>query len=100
MEGSLLQDSGAGITQRNRVLLEGLHRRAHGAFDAADATQILGIDHNQAGQLLVYLARRGWLSRVRRGLYVAVPLASDRPGEWLEDPGVVAEQTFNPCSIG
>ena len=100
MRGSLLQDSGAGITQGNRVLLEELHRRTHGAFDVADAAQILGIDHNGAGQLLVYLARRGWLSRVRRGLYVAVPLDARRSGEWIEDPWVVAERLFSPCYVG
>ena len=82
------------------MLLEELHRRAHGAFDVADAAQILGIDHNEAGQLLVYLARRGWLSRVRRGLYVAVPLDARRSGEWIEDPWVVAERLFSPCYVG
>lgn len=96
----MLQDSGAGITQGNRVLLEELHRRAHGAFDVANAARILGIDHDEAGQLLVYLARRGWLSRVRRGLYIAVPLDARRSGEWIEDPWVVAERLFRPCYVG
>ena len=82
------------------MLLEELHRRAHGAFDVADVARILGIDHNEAGQLLVYLARRGWLSRVRRGLYVAVPLDARRSGEWIEDPWVVAERLFSPCYVG
>lgn len=100
VEASLLQDSGAGITQGKRALLEELHRRAHGAFDVADAARILGVDHNEAGQLLVYLARRGWLARVRRGLYVAVPLDARRSGEWIEDPWVVAERLFSPCYIG
>jgi len=100
VEVSLLKDSGAGISQRNRLLLEELHRRAHGAFDVAEAARILGVDHDEAGQLLVYLARRGWLSRVRRGLYVAVPLDARRSGEWVEDPWVVAERLFSPCYIG
>jgi predicted transcriptional regulator of viral defense system len=56
--------------------------------------------HDEAGQLLGYLARRGWLSRVRRGLYVAVPLDARRSGEWVEDPWVVAERLFSPCYIG
>jgi len=97
---SLLKDSGAGISRRNRVLLEELHRSAHGAFDVAEAARILGVDHEEAGQLLVYLARRGWLSRVRRGLYVAVPLDARHSGEWMEDSWVVAERLFSPCYIG
>jgi predicted transcriptional regulator of viral defense system len=90
----------AGINQRNRALLERLHRQTTGAFDVAEAARIMGVDHEDAGRLLVYLARRGWLSRVRRGLYVPVPLDARRPGEWVEDPWVVAERVFSPCYVG
>jgi predicted transcriptional regulator of viral defense system len=93
-------EDAAGISQRNRALLEQLHRRTRGAFDVAEASQILGMDHEDASRLLVYLARRGWLSRVRRGLYVAVPLDARRSGEWVEDSWVVAERVFSPCYIG
>jgi predicted transcriptional regulator of viral defense system len=71
-----------------------------GAFGAAEASQVLGMGHEETSRLLVYLARRGWLSRVRRGLYVAVPLDARRPGEWVEDPWVVAGRIFSPCYIG
>ncbi len=91
---------GAGIGQQNRALLEELHRHARGAFDVAEASRILGVAHDEAGQLLVYLARRGWLSRVRRGLYVTVPLDARRSGEWVEDPWVVAHRLFSPCYVG
>jgi len=99
VKSSAPEDSG-GISQRNRALLEELHRRSKGAFDAAEASQILGMRREEAGQLLVYLAQRGWLSRVRRGLYVAVPLDARRSGEWVEDSWVVAERVFSPCYIG
>ena len=92
--------SSAGISQRIRAQLEELHRRATGAFDVEEAAQILDLDQNQAGQLLGYLARRGWLSRIRRGLYVAVPLDARRSGEWIEDSWIVAERVFSPCYIG
>ena len=94
------QGTGGGISGRNRALLEQLHRHTAGAFDVAEASRLLDMDRDQAGQLLVYLARRGWLSRIRRGLYVAVPLDARRSGEWLEDPWVVAERAFSPCYIG
>jgi predicted transcriptional regulator of viral defense system len=90
----------AGINQRNRALLERLHRHTAGAFDVAEATRVLGVDHEEASRLLVYLARRGWLSRVRRGLYVPVPLDARRSGEWVADPWVVAQRVFSPCYIG
>ena len=100
MEVSSLKDNAAGISQRNRALLEQLHRSTTGAFDVAEASRVLGMGHEETGRLLVYLARRGWLSRVRRGLYVAVPLDARRSGEWVEDPWVVAERIFSPCYIG
>jgi len=80
--------------------LERLHRHTTAAFDVVQAAQILRLDLRKAGRLLVYLAKRGWLSRVRRGLYVAVPLDARRSGEWVEDPWVVAQRVFNPCYVG
>jgi predicted transcriptional regulator of viral defense system len=93
-------EDSAGISQRNRALLEQLHRRTKGAFDVADASRILDMGREDTSRLLVYLARRGWLSRVRRGLYVAVPLDARRSGEWVEDSWVVAERVFSPCYVG
>lgn len=95
-------DSGlipSGINQHNRALLERLHR--HGGVLSVDETaRVLEIDRLQAGRLLVYLARRGWLSRLQHGLYVPVPLGASWPGDWVPDPFVVAERIFSPCYIG
>jgi predicted transcriptional regulator of viral defense system len=100
MEVASRPEPGAGISQRNRSYLEELHRGAHGAFDVSQASRILGIGQSETSQLLGYLARRGWLSRIRRGLYVAVPLDARHSGEWIEDPWVVAERIFSPCYVG
>src|SRR5438132_10328413 len=97
---SSLMENTAGIDKRNRSYLERLHRHTTGAFDAAEASRVLALGHEEASRLLVYLARQGWLSRVRRGLYVTVPLDARRSGEWLEDPWVVATRLFEPCYIG
>lgn len=93
-------DEPAGISGRNRAYLEELHRRTGGTFSVGDAAGILGIDRPRAARLLGYLTRRGWLSRVRRGLYVAVPLDARRSGEWVDDPWLVAERVFSPGYIG
>lgn len=89
-----------GISKQNRRLLELLHQRTHGPFGAAEVAELLGLDAQRASGLLRYLARRGWLARVRHGLYVPVPLEAQRPGEWQEDPWVVADRVFGPCYIG
>lgn len=90
----------AGISRANRVYVEALHRADAGGFTVEDASEILGMDRRRTARLLGYLARRGWLARVRRGLYVAVPLDARRSGEWVADPWVVAERVFSPCYIG
>lgn len=100
MEVSASTLSAAGISQRNREYLELLHRGTMSAFDVADAAAMLDLDKPATARLLGYLARRGWLSRVRRGLYVAVPLDARRSGEWIEDSWIIADRVFAPCYIG
>jgi predicted transcriptional regulator of viral defense system len=89
-----------GINHENRARLERLHREMAGAFDVQHASSALGLEPDRTRKLLAYLARRGWLSRVRRGLYVAVPLDTRVPGEWAEDGWIIAERAFSPCYVG
>jgi predicted transcriptional regulator of viral defense system len=81
-------------------LLETLHREFASAFTVAEAADALGFDVAKAHQMLSYLSRRGWLARVRRGLYVAVPLEARVSGQWREDAWIVAAKTFDPCYVG
>lgn len=89
-----------GIEEANRALLEKLHRDTTGPFSVQDAAEILAVDHSRAGRLLRYLAQRGWLSRIRRGLYTTVPLGATEPSEWRQDPWAIAARVFTPCYIG
>lgn len=91
---------GGGISRANRELLAVLHRSFGAPFTVAEAASALGIDSDAARELLGYLFRRGWLARVRQGLYLAVPLGASTPGEWVEDPWIVAAKVFAPCYIG
>jgi predicted transcriptional regulator of viral defense system len=106
-EGMLMQPSlirsystnSGGIRRGNRRALETLHR-AGGPLTVAEAAELLGVDAVRARRLLGYLARRGWLTRVRRGLYTPVPLEAQVSGEWSEDAWVAAAAVFSPCYIG
>jgi predicted transcriptional regulator of viral defense system len=47
------------------------------------------------------LAEAGWLRRVRRGLYLVLPLeANAELATTVEDPWVLADELFAPCYIG
>lgn len=89
-----------GIGATNRAHLERLHREARGPFTASDAAEILGVSLSRARRLVRYLADRGWLDRVRRGIYVTVPLDAHRSGRRTADPWVVAATVFAPSYIG
>jgi predicted transcriptional regulator of viral defense system len=89
-----------GIDEANRALLECLHRRTAGPFSVQEAANILAVDPRRASRLLRYLAERGWLSRVRRGLYTTVPLGATQPSAWREDPWAIAVRVFASCYIG
>lgn len=90
--------SPAGLTARNRGLLARLHQ-IDGPFTADDAASALQVPRQRAQRLVRYLADRGWLARVRRGVYVAVPLSASVPEEWRADLWRAAAQAYSPCYI-
>lgn len=89
-----------GITEGHRRLLAQIHRAFAHPFAVEDAAGLWGVDHALAGRLLAYWASRGWLARIRRGLYLPVPLEAQNPGERREDPWIVAATVFAPCYLG
>ena len=89
-----------GISEPKRALLEKLHIEVPGPFTTARAAEVLGMPPEPTRALLGYLTSRGWLSRIRRGLYTTVPLGAASPSEWREDPWLVAASTFSPCYMG
>lgn len=88
-----------GISARNRAQLATLHARQPGPFRASDAAAVLGLGIQRVRRLLSYLCQRGWLVRIRRGLYATVPLDTRDPAEWREEPWLVASREFGPCYI-
>lgn len=83
---------------------ETLRRLARGARAGLVTTErsaeLLGVGADAASLALGRLVRRGWLSRVRRGLYLILPLEAGREGTAIEDPWVLARELYAPCYIG
>jgi len=92
--------STGGISGKNRQLLSRLNRQFPGPFSATDAAAVLTLDIGTARQLLARFAGRGWLARIRSGLYATVPLEASVPGEWRADAWLVATKLFSPGYIG
>lgn len=91
--------STGGLSSENRQYVERLHRAFSAPFTAKEAAEALNIDLGRARRLVRYLADRGWLDRVRRGLYLPVPLDAHRSGEAHQDSWVVAKAVFEPAYI-
>lgn len=96
---STMQDlSGLGKTDRKR--LTAVIRRSKGAISVNEAAEALQVSATDAAKMLARLAGKGWLSRIRRGLYVSVPLESLGSDVPLEDSWLIADRLYSPCYIG
>jgi len=85
-----------GLGKIDRERLAALMRGTKGTISVGEASSILRVSPSDAAKMLARWAKKGWLSRVRRGLYVSVPLESRTPDVPLEDPWVIAVRLFNP----
>lgn len=90
----------SGIDEKNRKLIDSLNRFGKNIFSVKDAAEIMGLPIKNARLYLSYFARRGWLSRIKPGLYMSVPLGIINPQEYRENPWIVANRVFSPCYIG
>jgi predicted transcriptional regulator of viral defense system len=89
-----------GVSSKNRKILDKLHSTQKAPFVAADVNEVLKLSLKETSRLLTYFARRGWVSRVKRGLYILVPLGVSDPEKYTENPWVIAQRVFSPCYIG
>lgn len=89
----------SGLGRTSRAQLAAVLRQSAGTVTPAMVEDALAIPRINAAKLLARWAEQGWLQRVRRGIYVAVPLESERADSPPEDSWVIAEAAFAPCYI-
>ncbi len=90
--------SGIGKTDRNR--LAQIIRNTKGIISVPNASAILDLPRPDTAKILARWATNGWISRVRRGTYIPVPLESQTADVALAEPWVLAQELFAPCYIG
>ena len=90
----------SGIGKKDRERLSAVLREASGVLSVGDAAKVLGLSRAATAKLLARWAQKGWLSRIRRGFYVPVPLESATADVALEDPWLIACRLYSPCYIG
>ena len=93
-------ESLAGIGKADRERMAAIIRRAKGTISVEEAAEVLKVATTDAAKMLSRWTKNGWMTRVRRGLYIPVPLESRTTDVPLEDPWLVAGRLFAPCYIG
>lgn len=90
----------SGLGKFDRQRLTAIIRQTKGTISVGEAADILSVSRTEAAKMLSRWAGKGWLSRVRRGLYVQVPLESLTADVPLEEPWLIAQRLYTPCYIG
>lgn len=89
----------AGLEATSRTRLAKVLRATHGTVTPESAAAALADTRLAASKQLARWAEQGWLQRVRRGIYVPVPLESERADSAPEDAWLIANTAFAPCFI-
>jgi predicted transcriptional regulator of viral defense system len=89
-----------GLGKFDREKIGSIIRGTKGTISVSEAAEILGVSPTDAAKMLARWTKKGWFSRVRRGLYIPVPLESRTADVSLEDPWIIAERLYRPCYVG
>ncbi len=76
----------SGLGKLDRERLSAVMRGTTGTITNEQAARVMGLGQTDASKLLARWCKKGWLSRVARGLYVSVPLEAERSDLPLDDP--------------
>ena len=89
----------SGIGKRDRERLTAVLRDTQHTISIGETAKILRVNKEDAAKLLARWAVKGWISRVKQGLYIPVPLESVTADILLENPWIIAEKLYQPCYI-
>ena len=89
-----------GIGKLDRERMSTLLRGTQYTVSITEAAILLDISRKHTAKLLARWANKGWMSRIKRGIYIPVPLDSTTSDIALEHPWAIAKKLFNPCYVG
>lgn len=88
-----------GLSAQEREILGVLSAEERTIISADDIQEVHPCSRDMAHQILSRLEGKGWLSRLRRGLYSIVSLSSMDRDPMVENPWMVAMEVFEPAFI-
>ena len=90
----------SGMGELDRERLAKVLRGTQHTISVKEAAILLDLSKEHTAKILARWAAKGWLSRIKRGTYIPVPLESTTSDIPLEHPWVIAEKLFHPSYIG
>ena len=95
-----MSGNGSNGRSRTRERLGKLLREGGDVLTVKNAARILGIGRPDAAKTLSRWCKQGWLSRIKRGVYVPVPVESIGKNRALEDAWILIPDLFGPAYVG
>lgn len=89
----------AGLGQSERLILEAMLAQGKTVIRATDLEKEFGYTRALSNLALSRLAKKGWLQRLKSGIYYIVPLGSGTATPMPEDPWFIAMELFSPCYL-
>ncbi len=89
----------AGLSTQERKIIKHFSAKEQLMISPDDVLAIHPCSRKNANQILSRLARKGWLQRLRRGMYTVVPLSSLTPEPVIENAWPLAMDLFQPAFI-
>lgn len=93
----MLDDRNGGISGHSRTDMARALTGGHRTITPEELAHRLNTDPVAAAKKLARWAEQGWMRRVRRGLYIPVPVDAADPRSWSEDPLLLAVAVWSPC---
>lgn len=67
---------------------------------SSHVSRVLNVSRQEAGRILSRWYKSGWVSRIKRGVYVPLSVASKTNSIVLEEPNLIADSLYGPGYIG
>ncbi len=90
----------AGIGKAYRSKLSRVLEQHAGVITPKIVAEVLGVSTQESGRLLARWNRRGWVHRVKRGVYLPISLSSTSTEPVVEEPFLIAESIYGPGYVG
>ncbi len=89
----------AGLSTKERKIISHFSAIEQNIINADDLTNLYHFKKKTANQILSRLSKKGWLQRLKRGIYVIVPLSSSTSDPAIENLWPVLLDIFKPAYI-